>query len=239
MKKTKNVIGPRAISHAVLSQCLEQVRNQIVLAQRSTLDQADYRCQIRQRGRRLDDVGSEYDFVQHQLDILRQYVWRWLRLVLLWTTTLLLTASCLPLAIGVLNLFLDFAFSGLVVGGATVVRTLLAMMLTTAEWTTQVSSPGIAWVCEKSNAAMHAMSDTTLQFQSGMRRENRVQRVLILPHKRISTLVQMPILAKRKELTDGDDKKARDSVTISNRINTHLVLLHRRESIERQHEVFS
>ena len=162
MKKTKNVIGPRAISHAVLSQCLEQVRNQIVLAQRSTLDQADYRCQIRQRGRRFDDVGSEYDFVQHQLDILGQYVWRWLRLVLLRTTTLLLTASCLPLAFGVLNLFLDFAFSGLVVGGATLVRTLLAMMLTTAEWTTQVSSPGIAGVCEKSNAAMHAMSDTTL-----------------------------------------------------------------------------
>ena len=36
MKKTKNVIGPPAISHAVLSQCLEQVRNQIVLAQRSS-----------------------------------------------------------------------------------------------------------------------------------------------------------------------------------------------------------
>ena len=76
MKKTKNVIGPRAISHAVLSQYLEQVRNQIVLAQRSTLDQADYRCQIRQHGRRFDDVGSEYDFAQHQLNILAQYVWR-------------------------------------------------------------------------------------------------------------------------------------------------------------------
>ena len=162
MKKTKNVIGPRAISHAVLSQCLEQVLNQSVLAQRSTLDQADYRCQIRQRGRRFDDVRSEYDFAQHQLDILGQVVWRWLRPDLLRTTTLLLTASCLPLAFGVLNLFLDFAFSGLVVSGATLVRTLLAMMLTTAEWTTQVSSPGIAGVCEKSNAAMHAMSDTTL-----------------------------------------------------------------------------
>ena len=161
MKKTKNVIGPRAISHAVLSQCLEQVRNQIVLTQRPTLDQADYRCQIRQRGRRFDDVGSEYDFAQHQLDILRQYVWRWLRFVLL-TTTLLLTASGLPLAFGVLNLFLDFAFSGLVVGSATLIRTLLAMMLTTAEGTTQVSSPGIAGVCEKANAAMHAMIDTTL-----------------------------------------------------------------------------
>ena len=162
MKKTKNVIGPRAISHAVLSQRLEQVRNQIVLAQRSTLDQADYRCQIRQRGRRFDDVRSEYDFVQHQLHIPGQYVWRWLRLVLLRTITLLLTASCLPLAFGVLNLFLDFAFSGLVVGGAALVRTLLAMMLTTAEWTTQVSSPRIAGICEKSNAAVHAMRDTTL-----------------------------------------------------------------------------
>ena len=161
MKKTKNVIGPRAISHAVLSQCLEQVRNQIVLTQRPTLDQADYRCQIRQRGRRFDDVGSEYDFAQHQLDILRQSVWRWLRLVLL-TTTLLLTASGLPLAFGVLNLLLDFAFSGLVLGSTTVVRPLLAMMLTTAEGTTQVSSPGLAGVCEKANAAMHAMIDTTL-----------------------------------------------------------------------------
>ena len=119
------------------------------------------------------------------------------------------------------------------------VRTLLAMMLTTAEGTTQVSSPGIAGVCEKSNAAVHAMSDTTLESQTGIRPENRIQRVLILPDKRINTLVQMPILAKRKEFTDGDDKKARDSVTISNRITTHLVLLHRRESIERQHEVFS
>ena len=121
MKKTKNVIGPRAISHAVLSQYLKQVRNQIVLTQRSTLDQADYRCQIRQRGRRFDDLGSEYNFAQHQLDILGQVVFRWLRPDLLRTTTLLLTASCLPLAFGVLNLFLDFAFSGLVVGGATMV----------------------------------------------------------------------------------------------------------------------
>ena len=60
-----------------------------------------------------------------------------------------------------------------------------------------------------------------------------------MPDKRINTLVQMPILAKRKEFTDGDDKKARDSVTISNRFSTHLVLLHPRESVERLHEVFS
>jgi hypothetical protein len=41
-----------------------------------------------------------------------------------------------------------------------------------------------------------------------------------LPDKRINTFVQVPILAKRKEFADGDDKKARFSVTISNLFNT-------------------
>jgi hypothetical protein len=71
---------------------------------------------------------------------------------------------------------------------------------------------------EKANLALLAANEATLQLQPqlhlGMRLHNRVQRILILPDKRLSAIVLVPIIAKRENFLDRYDKKARLSVTM-------------------------
>ncbi len=88
------------------------------------------------------------------------------------------------------------------------------MMLAAAERTTKITSTGIARMCQKANATVSAMSDAL--GQARIAGEDRVDRVLVLMNKRINTLVHVPVFVKREEIADGNDKKARDSVTISN-----------------------
>ncbi len=100
----------------------------------------------------------------------------------------------------------------MIVGRAALVRTLLAMVLPAAERTTQVLSPSTTRIHGKSNSTVRAVSDTGLQ--RGIGSEDRVERDLILPDKRVNAIVEVPILTKREKPLDQDDKKARFSVTI-------------------------
>jgi hypothetical protein len=67
---------------------------------------------------------------------------------------------------------------------------------------------------EKANPALLAENDTTLQLQLGMGFHDRVQRSLILPDKRVSAVVLVPVIAKRENFPDRYDKKARLSLTM-------------------------
>ena len=56
------------------------------------------------------------------------------------------------------------------------------------------------------------MSNTAEKLGVGL--QNRVQRRLILPDKRLGAVILVPIRAKREKLLDGYSKKARLSVMI-------------------------
>ena len=81
-----------------------------------------------------------------------------------------------------------------------------------AERTTQVPPACVAGMREKANPAVRAANDATLKFGMGL--QDRVQRGLILPDKRLGAIVLMPIGAKREKLLDGYDKKAKFSVIL-------------------------
>jgi hypothetical protein len=98
------------------------------------------------------------------------------------------------------------------------VGTLLAMLLPTAERTTKIRTTCVARMSEKANPAVNAVSHATLELGMGL--QDRVQRDLILPHKRLGSIVLMPIRAKREELLDGYNKKARFSVTMRRLFDT-------------------
>ena len=83
-----------------------------------------------------------------------------------------------------------------------------------AEWTTQVPPTGVAGMREKANPAVPAVRNAATKVGMGL--QDRVQRGLILPDKRLGTLVLMPIRAKRENPLDGYDKKTRLLVIISN-----------------------
>lgn len=89
---------------------------------------------------------------------------------------------------------LVFAACCLVVRRAPLVGTLPTMVISAAEGATQIHSPCIAGIREKSNPAVNAVGQATLQLRMGL--DNRVQRDLILPHKRLGAIVLVPIRAK-------------------------------------------
>lgn len=205
MKNTQNVIGPRAISDAVLSHGLQQTGNQLPATDFHPFDQANHRPQIIQHGRILHLGSGQYRAADRQLHLLRQLAQR--------------RGCCLcrmrmagPPTVELLL----FPSSGrcLVVSRRALTGLLLTVMLAAAERTAQITSAGIARMRQKANTAVGAMGDTPRQTR--MVDQDRVERVLILTNKRINPLVQVPIFAKDKEIADGDDKKASDSVTISN-----------------------
>ena len=65
---------------------------------------------------------------------------------------------------------------------------------------------------QKTQAAVHAANHATLQF--GMALQHAVQGQQILPDQRPGAVVLVPVFPGSKELTDGDDKKARFWVTL-------------------------
>lgn len=98
----------------------------------------------------------------------------------------------------------------LVIGRAALVATLLAMMFSAAERTAQIPAAGTAGMRQKADPTLNAESHAVLQPR--MRPQDRVQRDLILPDKRPGAIRLMPILSKRENSFDSDDKKARLSV---------------------------
>lgn len=71
---------------------------------------------------------------------------------------------------------------------------------------------------QKPNPALNAAHRALAQFR--MRLQDGVQSRLILPNKRNSAIIPMPIRAKREKLLDPDDKKTKLSVRIWNLLGT-------------------
>jgi len=92
----------------------------------------------------------------------------------------------------------------LVVGRAALVAALLAMMRSATEGAPQIPPPGAAWMRQEAYPAVNAADHTGLQRR--MRPQDRVQRDLILPDKRPGAIKFMPILSKRENSFDSDDK---------------------------------
>jgi len=86
------------------------------------------------------------------------------------------------------------------------------MMLSTAKWTAQISTICVAGMGEKPDPAVNAARDATRQL--GVGPQEPLQHRLILPDNRLGTVILVPVWPKREKLLDGDDKKARLSVTM-------------------------
>ena len=84
------------------------------------------------------------------------------------------------------------------------------MVLPAAKWAMEIQAARIARMRQEANSAVAAGRDAAAQMRIG--RQHRVQGHLILPNKRFSAVVLVPILAKRKNFRDGYDKTARFSV---------------------------
>jgi hypothetical protein len=146
----------------------------------------------------------------------------------LWAPFVLLPPGRFLFPLGVLDFFLAFSSLGAVVGGTSAVGGLSAMILSAAEWATQILPACVAGMGEKANAAMDAVGNALPEGR--MVPQNRVECVLILPDKRVSAALEMPVFIKREEFRDRDDKKARDSVIILNSVTSSCYLINAKAS---------
>lgn len=115
-------------------------------------------------------------------------------------------------AAGIETLLLRFPRGCAVIRRTPLARTLLLMERSAPEWATQVATACVAGIGQESNSAVNALCCEAAQARMGL--QYRVQGRLILPDKRVSPIVLVPIGAKREKLLDADGKKARLSVTI-------------------------
>ena len=99
-----------------------------------------------------------------------------------------------------------------IVGHAALLGTLPPMARSAAKRTTQVLSPCIPGIRQKTQTAVHAANHATLQF--GMALQHGFQGQQILPDQRPGAVVLVPIFSESAELSDGDNKKARLWVTL-------------------------
>jgi hypothetical protein len=86
------------------------------------------------------------------------------------------------------------------------------MMLAATERTAQILTADVARMREEPNPAVFAGRRATGQLGASL--QNGVERDLILTNKRTSTLLLVPILAKRENLLDAYDEKARFSAML-------------------------
>jgi hypothetical protein len=101
----------------------------------------------------------------------------------------------------------------LVVSLASPPSTLSSLVLSTTEGTMEILSLGVAPMSEKANPAMPTAGGAE---PLGKELQDGVDGVLILLNERDRAILLMPIRAKRETFRQGDNKKARFSVRISN-----------------------
>ena len=140
------------------------------------------------------------------------------------------------LAAGIEPLLLRFSGRRSVVRGTPLAGTLLAMVLVGSRTDNASPADRVPRMREKANPAVRAVSNAAQKLGMGL--QDRVQRGLILPDKRLGAVVLVPICAKREKLLDGYGKKARLSVIILIVVVHTLVLPPRCECFERKGEVF-
>lgn len=119
---------------------------------------------------------------------------------------------------GVESFLLRLAGGSAVVSGAALVGTLPPVMAPTTERATQIDPIRVTRMRQEPDPAVDALHGTATQLR--MRLQHRVQCGLVLPNKRISAIILVPIQTKREKLLDADNKKARLSVTIGGALHT-------------------
>jgi hypothetical protein len=110
-------------------------------------------------------------------------------------------------AAGIETFLLLFSLRRLIVRGTPLVGTLPTRILPAAKRTTQVPPTCVAGMGEKPDPAVTAANEAIAKLGMGL--HHRVQRGLILPNTRPGAVVLVPIYAKRENLLDANDKKAR------------------------------
>ena len=130
----------------------------------------------------------------------------------IWTRPLAIGGTNPTLTPGIESFLLPFSRRRPVIGHTTLAGTLPALMIPTTERTSQIRPACVTGMRKKPNPAGDAETDTPLELRMGS--QHRVQRHLILPNQRRSTLLLVPIRPKRKNFLDGNDKKAKFSVII-------------------------
>ena len=93
---------------------------------------------------------------------------------------------------------------------ASLVGPLPTVVLTATKGTADVATSRIPRMCEEANPAV-ATKDRTV-FQIRTIAQDGIQLELILTNKRTSSIVLMPVLAKRENFGAGYDKNAKFSV---------------------------
>jgi hypothetical protein len=198
----------------VLSHCLPKQTEDLIATEFDPFDQAHHHPHVWQHRRTGQTRLVQHHPCQSQFGHQRQLVARGivrhhpLRIEIRLRWAVGRTAAAV--AAGIETFLLRFPGSRLIVRGTPLAGTLPAMVLPTAERTTQGPPTCVPGMSEKPNPAVSAASHANLKLGMGL--QNRVQRGLILPDKRPGAIVLMPIRAKREKLLDGDDKKARLSV---------------------------
>jgi hypothetical protein len=110
------------------------------------------------------------------------------------------------------TLLLAFSGGRSIVRGTPLTGLLPAMVPSTAEWTTQIPPTNVPRMREKANPAACTVSNAAEKLGVGL--QDRVQRRLILPDKRLGAVILVPIRAKREKPLDGYGKKARPSAIL-------------------------
>ena len=203
VQETENVIDPSARADAVLSHCLpKQVKN-FAATELDALNQAHDHPHVGQHRRLRQARLVEHHPFQSQRDR-RGAAGGRVRRRRLWGGRLMPTT--------IETLLLAFSGGRSIVRGTPLTGLLPAMVPSTAEWTTQIPPTDVPRMREKANPAVRAVSNAAEKLGVGL--QNRVQRRLILPDKRLGAVILVPIRAKREKLLDGYSKKTRLSVMI-------------------------
>jgi hypothetical protein len=79
------------------------------------------------------------------------------------------------------------------------------MVFAAPERAPQIPAACTPWVGQKPNPTVNAVANAPLKIGMGL--QNGVQSKLILPNKRLGAIGLMPILAKRENFLDCDQKK--------------------------------
>jgi hypothetical protein len=216
VQKTQKVIDPAANADAVLSHSLTKQVDDFTAGKFDAFDQAHDHPHVGQHRRVGHARLVEHDPIQPQFKRRGQWLDGGIARRRPRCSAIGLRRrgrrGLAGLAPGVDSLLLRLPGRRPVVRGAPLGGTLLPMVLPATERTTQVPPACIAGMREEANPAVRA--ENCAPAKLGMGLQDRVQRGLILPYKRAGAIVLMPICAKRENLLDGYDKKARLSTII-------------------------
>jgi len=201
-----------------LSQSPNQQFDELLATELETFEKIHDRPHIRQQRRVGQRELAQHPRWQAQFDILRQGLVGGRRLRVRGRRRLNLRGRGFAMTAGIEMFLLPLPRRRAIVGGTSLLRRLPAMVLSAAERTTQILAPGVPGMGQKANAAMTAGNGAAVPL--GMGRKGSVQRDQILPDQRLGAVLLMPIRLKGEKLPDGDDKKAKLSVTLSRLLHT-------------------